>query len=343
MSLTRVTDLKVVDRAARKIVRAFREGGVASTEIVGFPSGSIEERVYWRPDLGVWLCRHDKFNGTTLNRIWLAYGMQEPGSVNGLSITVEINFPREGINRKVAGLLAARPGGALVVCHNGRLGGGKKGIGKAAFTSWYGGEPVEVVDGDGRTTMTYAIADLDSDRLAYQLAEYVHACAAFKAGDRPQLPEARHLGFSGSDEEFEGSKKIPASGPTTASCDHGIVRNRLASLLKQARLKVGRDQARDLIVGNPKSPEAEFEIKTAPDPQHIYTAVGQLFVHGVKTPAKARIVVLPSPVPVSTRKTLKSLGLHIVEYRWTKTKIHFKGLDLLFPDTPTSAPINPTH
>lgn len=148
--------------------------------------------------------------------------------------------------------------------------------------------------------------------------------------------------FGGADDEFEGTKTVAASGPYTASCDHGIIRNRLTILLRDAGLKVGRDQARDLFVGSRSKPEAEFEIKTGCDPQSVYTSVGQLLMHSVATPAKSKIAVLPSPVPLKARKALKSLGLHLIQYRWTKTSIHFDGLADLYPDANTSAPINPT-
>lgn len=343
MILTRVTDPQEMARALRRFERGFRKGATTTTEYVGFPSGNFEECVHWQPDAGVWLCRHDNWDGYELDRYWCAYGVQVPGSVSGLSITVEINFPREGIDRRVSGILAKDPSGTLVICHTGRLGGGKKGVGKTAFVDWMGISRVPVVDGDGRTTEAYPVTEIGSDRMVSQIAQYVHTCAAFKVrASSPQIDTGWSF-LGGSNDEFEGTKQVTPAGSYTASCDHGIVRNRLALLLKQAGLKVGRDQARDLIVGPRQKPEVEFEIKTTCEPQHVYTAVGQLFIHSVATPAKSRVAVLPSPVPPYIRKALKSIGIHLVAYRWSKSNIHFDRLTELYPGAATSAPINPTH
>ncbi len=176
-----------------------------------------------------------------------------------------------------------------------------------------------------------------------QLAEFVRACAAFKAGEaKPETSEAPPF-FGGADDEFEGTKTVAASRAYSANCDHGIIRNRLTMLLRNAGYNVGRDLARDLFIGSRSKPDAEFEIKTGCDPQSVYTAVGQLLMHSVATPAMSKVVVLPSPVPARTRKALKALDLRLIEYRWTKASIHFNGFADLYPDVETSAPINLSH
>lgn len=339
-NLTRVTNARVTRSAARSIERQFKLHGERFKSYIGFPGGSQFVSGYWVADAGIWLCPPSDW-GADLNRYWFGYGTVPPGEIPNLPIAVEINFPREGMNRRVKGLLASDASGKILICHSGKL-GGRLGTGTyEAFSQFWGQPTVAVVDEDGNSSDVFAIAELGSDRIITHIAEFVHACAAFKAGNSKSDNFRRSQIFEGASYEFEGEKTIGSRPGYTASCDHGIVRNRLDSLLAASGHKVGRDQSRDLFVGNPKNPEAEFEIKTSCDPQSIYTAVGQLIVHGVRTPPKNCVAVLPHPVPDSVVKTLKKLGIHIVRYRWTKSRIHYDGLNTLYPGVDSVAPINP--
>ncbi len=341
MSLSRVTKPDVIHSAARQIECSFKNSAETSVQWVGFPSGRIREKVHWRDDVGIWLCRHDKWDGKELRRYWLAYGVQRPGSASSLSITVEINFPRQGIDRRVAGLLAADAAGKLVICHTGRLGGGKEGVGKDAFAKWYDRSPVDVIDGDGRVTKAFTVAEVHSDRIVAQIAEYVHDCAAFKAGALSLRDDASTTStFDGSEDEYEGTKTMPPRPGHDVSCDHGIVRNRLRDLMAQAGYEVGRDVRRDLIIGEMRAPNVEFEIKTGSDWQSLYTAVGQLVFHSVATPADRCVVVLPHPVDGAVATGLHSLGINLVTYRWTEAEIVFDRLSEMFPGVANSAPIS---
>lgn len=339
MSLTRVTDEKVVKSAVRTIDRDFKARGKRFDTVIGFPGGSDDAVAYWVDEAGIWLSRHDEWDGEIINRFWCGYGTTNPAEGGPVPIAVEINFPRQGINRRVKGMLASDAEGRLLICHNGQL-GGRLGAGtQEAFARFWGREMVSVLDDEGRSTDAFAVAEVGSERMVEQIAEYVRACAAVKAGDtKPETLGGPAL-FEGADDEFEGQKQVPAQSSYTARCDHGIVRNRLAALIKASGRKVSRDKSRDLVVGTPQAPDAELEIKAWCDPQSVYTAVGQLMVHGVRYPAKRRVAVLPDPVPLHVTKTLGKLGVEVLAFQWTKSSISFPGLDDLFPGTDTSSPI----
>lgn len=341
MSLTRITNAKIIRTTVKSIELAFKAAGTRSESVVGFPGGSEHVAVWWSEQAGIWLCPPSQWPAD-LNRFWFGYGTVRPGDKPSIPIAVEINFPKEGINRRVKGLIAVDSNGRLFICHSGHL-GGRLGAGtRDAFAQFWGRESVAVLDDDGKSSVVFPVAEVGSDRMITQIAEFVRACAAFKGGEvKPESDEAPSF-FGGANEEFEGTKTVAAIGPYTANCDHGIIRNRLTRLLRDAGFKVGRDQARDLFIGSRSKPDAEFEIKTGCDPQSVYTAVGQLLMHSVTTPAKSKIVVLPSPIPSTTRDALRSLNLQIIEYHWTKTSIHFGGLADLYPVAKSSAPINPT-
>ena len=60
--------------------------------------------------------------------IWNAFGTERPYPGAGLDIACEINFPYEGINRRVAGVFAEDANGTVYVMHRGLIGGSKVGI-----------------------------------------------------------------------------------------------------------------------------------------------------------------------------------------------------------------------
>ncbi len=65
---------------------------------------------------------------------WATRPMRRPSA----SITCEINLPRAGADRKVAGIIAADDRGALYLCHSGRMGGSRPGQRKSGFREFLG-------------------------------------------------------------------------------------------------------------------------------------------------------------------------------------------------------------
>lgn len=122
MSLTRITNAKTTRTAVKSIESAFKAAGTRSESTVGFPGGSEQVAVWWSDRAGIWLCPPSQWPAD-LNRHWFGYGTVRPGDRSALPIAVEINFPKEGINRRVKGLLASDGLGRVVICHSGHLGG----------------------------------------------------------------------------------------------------------------------------------------------------------------------------------------------------------------------------
>lgn len=98
----------------------------------------------------------------TLGRYWCAYGTQDPTESKTLSITCEINPPRSGVNRRCGGLFVRDSRGRIYLAHSGKVGGGGTGVGKTAFTAWYGhGNWQDVEWPDGNTTRMIIIGRVD--------------------------------------------------------------------------------------------------------------------------------------------------------------------------------------
>lgn len=70
------------------------------------------------------------------NRYWNAFGFLY-SSHQPANIVVEINFPLQGVNRRISGVFAQDLGDRkTIILHRGGIGGGRFGIGKRAFLDW---------------------------------------------------------------------------------------------------------------------------------------------------------------------------------------------------------------
>jgi hypothetical protein len=91
----------------------------------------------------------------------------------------EINFPPGGVNRRIAGAFARNSDGLLHVLHSGKIGGGRKGIGKSSFKTSYKGRWVSALRG-GKEESFVLIGKMASPDFIKHLAEFVRAVRDFK-------------------------------------------------------------------------------------------------------------------------------------------------------------------
>ncbi len=99
---------------------------------IGYQGGTVQADVFWLESVSIWVA-FQKIE----NRYWNAFGVEEPVDGENLDITCEINSPLIGINRRISGAFAMDNDGAMYLLHSGRIGGGRKGIGKSLFESNY--------------------------------------------------------------------------------------------------------------------------------------------------------------------------------------------------------------
>lgn len=336
MSLSLITDKHTISSAVKRLRNSFRQQGTVHKRSPGFRGGQIATDVLAVEAAGIWFA-----HALLATRHWCAFGTLPLPEHGNLNIAVEINPPLEGVDGRVAGMVACDEQGALYLCHDGAIGGGRQGIGRGEFLKWLGQSRVAVISPTGRSVLVFVVAQIGSPRLVQQAATYVRAVADFKAG-HPAPSTTQDL-CGGSDKESEKPRNVPARDGYTAGCDHGIIRNRLAELIEASGRKVTRDQQRDLVVKGPQKPSCELEIKTSADPQCVYTAVGQLLVHNTVQPVTRRVAVLPADVTQPMRKAIAALGIDLVTYRWTKQHIKFVGLQDVLPGVGDTAEISRTH
>lgn len=164
------------------------------TYTFGYPGGRYDtSRLHANTD--IW-CFHKVLTNVGVPRYWNAFGLSsslQAGRSN--DITVEINSPLEGVNRRVAGLFARSATGRLALLHTGRIGGGRQGVGKEQFLGTYEGNDVTIDDGRGAGDERAALllTYLDDPNAVQYIADFVLAVAQFKSGNSDGAVDAISL------------------------------------------------------------------------------------------------------------------------------------------------------
>jgi hypothetical protein len=206
MALRAITDAAEISKGMGRIWAQLQEGAQPVESTIGFQGGQQRATVYWRPGERFWtyllqVARRPESpenwvaaqpsesaaggsaSGVFLaNRYWFCFGVTDPSATGGADITCEINVPYQGINRRVAGALVQDGLGQIYLTHSGKVGGGRKGIGKAPFLAFYqGARPRPVLWPDGQETEALLVAEVGSSGMAADIGRFVHQVAAFKS------------------------------------------------------------------------------------------------------------------------------------------------------------------
>jgi hypothetical protein len=292
---------------------------------LGWQGGGGVFNVYWLNKQGFWCVLEPAL---TENRYWCAFGVDNPHNTENLTITCEINPPFSGVNRRMAGAFARDSCGGLSIAHSGKVGGGRKGIGQAAFLSLCHCAAAPVTFADGITTEMLIVGALTSKKLRAEIAYFIREVERIK----PMLVKAADAknGAKGDKfaPEFSGKKKaFLVVGQVEAIATHGLVVGALADALEALSLAPHSDQQRDLFLGPGGAPTHLFEIKTDFTPYSIYTGVGQLMLHGVaKSASPVRVLVIPGTPSGSLGAQVNALKVRMLTYSWEGDKPVIKNL-----------------
>ena len=163
-----------------------------------FPSLRANDRIWYV---------HEKVEEESTPRHWNAFGVAKQLNLSTSNpIVVEINIPLKEASKRVAGLFAIDTSNEkILLLHRGKVGGGKKGIGKNTFLEWYAKPPIKVFyDDSNESDDAVLVADLSAPNAAGKIADFVEAVAMFKF--KVQQDEIRSLPNN------ELKKKLPVSG-----------------------------------------------------------------------------------------------------------------------------------
>ena len=157
--------------------------------VVGFQGGHLDRQEVFANNR-IWFT-HQPLENKGVPRYWNAFGSGPPALRRSNNITVEVNPAIHGVDRRVAGLFAVDDKtGHTVLLHRGRIGGGRKGIGKTSFMEWHSGTQVEFFDPshDDDEESAVLVADLESEVFLTQLEAFVDAVHRFKTSRKADDP-----------------------------------------------------------------------------------------------------------------------------------------------------------
>ncbi len=276
----------------------------------------------------IWWSSFDIDDSETSPRFWNGFGLLPFKNTGTQDIVVEINIPHEGINGRVSGIFAKEPGtNDVFILHRGRIGGGRKGIGKDSFKEWYRGSWIQVSEDKKKTCEAILITSIYSENVIPNIYNFVSQVKQFKdevTGNslsrqiNQDIPLDSPLTF---DPEYSGSKKGKRkSTQFRQECNHGIIVNALEKWVrckyrKKAKISTFNTQLIDLGIQFNDDVIEIYEIKTSFDRQSIYTGIGQLFFHSADNPRIVKNLVLPRIDDNETFSNIfKKLNLKIILY-----------------------------
>jgi hypothetical protein len=316
-------------RAFAKLKRQLEGASVQYERRAGWQGGNRYLDIHWNAECEFWSHLNDTM---AKGRYWCCFGTKLGSENESHSIVVELNPPKSGVDRRTAGLFLTHDR-HVFVGHSGRIGGGRKGIGKRTFLNWYDGPLTEVDWLDGRRDSVIVIGRLGSEELPSQIARFVDRVAAFKSGAR--LPTTGAGNSGGSDvfftPEFRGKVTYKGRQTIDARFSHGHVVDALAKLVGK-RVRFGNDRNRDLFcVTKTGAVRALFEVKTGLTTSEVYAGVGQLMVHSAAHgDSVRRFLVLPAEPKDKLQAALKRLGIGVLKYDLERGRVRFhRAADVL--------------
>jgi hypothetical protein len=316
-----LTEKADVDRCERTLEQHFKRGAAPFMRTVQAANLSFRCKVHWDAANGVWA--HFRPNETLF---WNAFGLDDPeesGHSKYVRNIVQINPSRVGHFNTGGAFVHDPEADAVYIAHSGKLGGESVGLTESFIATF---DTVLLTAGKQEKPYTI-IADIEDPRLNERIAAFVAAAAAFKSqtGSKAKTSK-KSKPLDG--EEYAGKIRYRRGGYVATVRRHG----RVYASLKRALNKLGidglqRDVNRDLFFkGDDRY--VLFEIKTDASPYSVYTAVGQLMLHGDGVTSRvSRIFVAPEQ-PTQFADGLKSLGISTITYRDDGKKIVFDGLDV---------------
>lgn len=176
LDLVALTDTSEVSRASKSLKAALQAAATSTKrQTVAFHGGREDLDVTWNAALGIWSAQQF-LQGRRRN----VFGIEVPASGVALAITVEINVPHLGVDRKIGGAFArCRASGHTYLVHRGKIGGGAKGVGADLFWSRFRGGAL-MDEGEGERSRVVPVARIDGPGALADLAAFVHEIGRIK-------------------------------------------------------------------------------------------------------------------------------------------------------------------
>lgn len=323
-------DESAINKYRRQFIKSFKPFINEKIPVnLGHPGATVKAKVSWSDSLGIWMF-HEKISDS---RYWQAFGTGKPSESSHIPITCEINFPMRGIDRRIGGAMAADRDGRIYVVHRGKIGGGKKGVGKSLFEDHYRGVWATMEDGHAETTVAL-IGVLNSPRFVRQVTQFVRKVDKVK-----DLISSRSSQLEMTFDELRFREELVGAGydkvehDPQAKCDHGLIVMDLYTALNSHGCKAGNDLTRDLFTVNTKGKiTIVFQVITDVSTAGLNSGTAQLLLSNIDLPERPRLILtLPDNIDEALEAKLKKLGIEILVYDWHRDRAVFPELANIVP------------
>jgi len=181
-TLIPLTEKSEIQNAYEQLNNVMYKNTEILSTIIGYKGENRSVEVAWHRDIEMWNCFIPEVEGKDGSfRYWCSYGLSNPHENRMVGIVAEINMPEEGYNRRIAAVFARNQKDEIFLVHSGKVGGGRKGIGKNSFRDFYrGNQLVKLLWPDGLETEDICIGKLGDRTLRIQVAHFIKEVSRFK-------------------------------------------------------------------------------------------------------------------------------------------------------------------
>lgn len=321
-----ITDQTAIKKYAGQFNKKFKPFVDEEIKVkLGHQGASFPAKVLWSKELSIW-----KFSQTVKGvRYWNAFGIGKPGTTGVLSIASEINFPWAHIDRKTGGAFAEDHWNNVFVIHRGKIGGGKKGVGKSLFEHTYRGVWSSMEDGDCVSEVA-VIGNLKSDRFALQAAQFVRKIEMMKLSAAESVQTEMDFAEITFREDLIGSEHHLPEDEIVSACDHDLVVSDLAGQLQKHKIKIGNDTESELFAVDPSENRIShiFEIVTDAKEKSIMAAAAKLILQTSATAVNpSPVLALPEAEKRQYEPDLRRINISVIGFHWQENYVVFSGLD----------------
>lgn len=333
-----ITDLKSIAKLQRQLGKKLRQTfHWAEERTITYPSGNNTGKVYFADKKGsnvsAWSSGLDK------NILYNLILFGEPGSASWLEIAGQLNFPAKKFTRAVGGVFLEDEKGHIYIAHRGKLTRGHGGLKKQEVLNEFFERLVDAEDIYGWPVQLILIAELSDSSLSQKLCDFAKASRSVAE----RLANGKKTANTGTSkkkliklllrdyfDEYAGLSKANGRKASIRESEHGNIVKKLEAEVR-SRGVTQKAQAIDLALVQ-KDVVHLYEVKTSARTTDVYTAVGQLLIHGhcindlLGLPVKHYLVLPTAPLPQHAHQITAKGRMEIVLYRKTENGYFFDGL-----------------